>query len=170
MLYILPIPQVTGKKIKDRIKAIQQQRKVLRQKLKARKIAIVKAQSSLVDIDERIKTAKDTSSASEVESQLTIGMPAAPPKDWSIVGMNTAAIARAKIMASMEANEKEKEKPVESRPSTSDNLMTSDSYDANDNGMTCTPTTPNTGMCIVWVLILYYIFLSNRHIYYLYPN
>ena len=33
---------VIGKKIKDRIKAIQQQRKVLRQKLKARRVAIAR--------------------------------------------------------------------------------------------------------------------------------
>lgn len=41
-----------------------------------------------MDISERIKTAKDTSSVSEVDTVLTIGMPAAPAKDWSIVGEN----------------------------------------------------------------------------------
>ena len=82
------IEKVTGKKIKDRIKAIQQQRKILKQKLKIRRSAIGRAQNSLVEIDEKIKTTKDTSGPqSDAESVPTIGMPAAPPKDWSIVGM-----------------------------------------------------------------------------------
>lgn len=40
------IEKVTGKKIKDRIKSIQQQRKVLRQKLRARRVAIARVRGT----------------------------------------------------------------------------------------------------------------------------
>ena len=79
------LEKVTGKRIKDRIKAIQQQRKILREKLKSRKLAIMKAHGRVDELDERLRTAKDNGSVND-DSVNTVGMPVAPQKDWSIMG------------------------------------------------------------------------------------
>ena len=84
------LEKVVCKKIKDRIKAIQQQRQILKQKLRARRVGLHKAHTQVGELALNSKKPlhKSDGSISDESSNNTIGMPLAQQRDWSTVGRN----------------------------------------------------------------------------------